>query len=77
MGELYSKFNESEFMCDYENPVIKYWMKEIRQNLNQLIDNLIQLKLVNGIHEKSELLKIELENISKFIEILKNKEKLK
>ena len=64
-------------MCDYENPVIKYWMKEIRQNLNQLIDNLIQLKLVNGIHEKSELLKIELENISKFIEILKNKEKLK
>ena len=64
-------------MCDYENPVIKYWMKEIRQNLNQLTDNLIQLKLVNGIQEQSELLKIELENISKFIEILKSKRNIK
>ena len=77
MGELYSKFNESEFMCNYENPVIKYWMKGIRQNLNQLTDNLIQLKLANGIQEQSELLEIELENISKFIEILKSKENLK
>jgi len=77
VGKLYSKFNESEYMCDYENPVIKYWMKEIRQNLNQLTDNLIQLKLVNGIQEQSELLKIELENISKFIEILKSKRNIK
>ena len=63
-------------MCEYENPVVTYQMNKIRKNLNQLIENLIQLKYLNVISEKSELITNELMNISKFIEILKRKENI-
>lgn len=60
-------------MCEYENPVVTYQMNKIRKNLNQLIENLVQLKYLNVINEKSELITNELMNISKFIEVLKQK----
>lgn len=62
-------------MCEYENPVVTYRMNKIRKNFNQLIENLIELRYLNVISEKSELIKNELMNISKFIDVLKNKEK--
>ena len=62
-------------MCEYENPVVTYRMNKIRKNLNQLIENLIELRYLNVISEKSELIKNELMNISKFIDVLKNKRK--
>jgi len=62
-------------MCEYENPVVTYRMNKIRKNLNQLIENLIELRYLNVISEKSELIKNELMNISKFIDVIKNKEK--
>jgi hypothetical protein len=64
-------------MCDYENPIITYWMSELRKNLNKVIDNLIEIKKVNGLTDKSEQIKKELRNLSKFIEVLKRQRNFK
>lgn len=60
-------------MCDYENPVVKYLMKRIKKDFISLKDHLIELNLVNGLSEKHQILKIQLENISKFMDELRIK----